>query len=197
MEVDPAAGNLYRTLSSLVVPRPIAWVSTRGEDGTDNLAPYSFFNVACVDPPVLQFAPGKRRGRPEGLTDSQRNVEATGEFVVNVVTSEFAEAMNETSATLAPGASEFDHAGLDRVDSTEVAPPRVAGVVAAFECEHRETVEIGSNSLVLGEVVYAHVDDRVVGADGKVDVAEVDVVGRLAGSWYDRVESRFRMERPD
>jgi flavin reductase (DIM6/NTAB) family NADH-FMN oxidoreductase RutF len=196
MEVDPAeSGSLYRTLSSLVVPRPIAWVSTRHE-GVDNLAPYSFFNVACVSPPVLQFAPGRRPGRPDGLTDSQRNVGRTGEFVVNVVTSEFAEAMNVTSATLDPGESEFDHADLTRVESTRVAPPRVEGVVAAFECEHLDTVELGSNSLVLGEVVYAHVDDRVVTPEGKVDVNEVDVVGRLAGEWYDRIESRFSMERP-
>jgi flavin reductase (DIM6/NTAB) family NADH-FMN oxidoreductase RutF len=172
-------------------------MSTRSESGVDNLAPYSFFNVACVDPPTLQFAPGHRPNRPGGLTDSQRNAELTGEFVVNVVTSEFAEAMNETSATLPAGESEFDHAGLERVESARVSPPRVAGVVAAFECEHRETVKLGSNALVLGEVVYAHVDDRVVGTDGKVDVAEVDAVGRLAGSWYDRVESRYRMERPD
>lgn len=197
MEVDPADGSLYRTLSSLVVPRPIGWISTRSEDGTDNLAPYSFFNCACIDPPVLQFAPGKRPGRPEDLTDSQRNVEATGEFVVNIVTSEFADAMNETSATLGPDESEFDHAGLTRVESTRVAPPRVEGVVAAFECEHRETVDLGSNALVLGDVVHVHVDDRVVNEVGKVDIADVDVVGRLAGSWYDRVESRFAMERPD
>jgi flavin reductase (DIM6/NTAB) family NADH-FMN oxidoreductase RutF len=197
MEVDPTDGSLYRTLSSLVTPRPIGWVSTTDPDGVDNLAPFSFFNVACVSPPTLQFAPGKRRGRPEGLTDSQRNAEATGEFVVNVVTREFVDAMNETSATLAPGESEFDHAGLERVASTKVTPPRVEGVVAAFECEHRETIDLGSNALVLGEVVHVHVDDRVVNGAGKVDVAEVDTVGRLAGSWYDRVESRFRMERPD
>jgi flavin reductase (DIM6/NTAB) family NADH-FMN oxidoreductase RutF len=197
MEVDPGDGSLYRTLSSLVTPRPIGWVSTTDPDGVDNLAPFSFFNVACVSPPTLQFAPGKRRGRPAGLTDSQRNAEATGEFVVNVVTREFVDAMNETSATLAPGESEFDHAGLERAASTKVTPPRVAGVVAAFECEHRETVDLGSNALVLGEVVHVHVDDRVVNGVGKVDVAEVDTVGRLAGSWYDRVESRFRMERPD
>jgi flavin reductase (DIM6/NTAB) family NADH-FMN oxidoreductase RutF len=172
-------------------------VSTLDADGVANLAPYSFFNVACVDPPVLQFAPGKRRGRPGNLTDSQHNVKATGEFVVNVVTRAFAAAMNETSATLAPGESEFDHAGLERAASSKVAPPRVAGVVAAFECEHRETVDLGSNALVLGDVVHVHVDDRVVTEAGKVDVTEVDTVGRLAGSWYDHVDSRFRMERPD
>jgi flavin reductase (DIM6/NTAB) family NADH-FMN oxidoreductase RutF len=105
--------------------------------------------------------------------------------------------MNETSATLAPGESEFDHAGLERAASTAVAPPRVAGVVAAFECEHRETVDLGSNALVLGDVVHVHVDDRVVTEAGKVDVTEVDAVGRLAGSWYDHVDARFRMERPD
>jgi flavin reductase (DIM6/NTAB) family NADH-FMN oxidoreductase RutF len=197
MEIDPTGESIYRTLSSLIVPRPIGWISTQSEDGIDNLAPYSFFNAACIDPPILQFSPGGRASRPEGLTDTQRNVRTSGEFVVNVVTSEFAGPMNATSAALDPTESEFDHAGLTRAESTRVAPPRVKGVVAAFECEHHETVLLGSNSIVLGEIVYVHVDDRVVGADGKVDIAGVDAVGRLAGSWYDSIESRFVMERPD
>ncbi|MEF8789125.1 MAG: flavin reductase family protein [Haloarculaceae archaeon] len=197
---DPAEQDLgwtYRTLTSIVVPRPIGWVSTTGADGVDNLAPYSFFNVATTDPPTVLFAPGRRSYAEDGRTDTARNVRDTGEFVVNLVTPGFAEAMNETSATLAPGESEFDHAGLERAESTVVTPPRVAGVAAAMECELREVQRIGAHELVLGEVVRFHLDDRLLTDDDRVDVTEVDAVGRLASSWYDRTERRFEMERPD
>lgn len=122
MELDPATfeGSLYRTLTGTVVPRPIGWISTTGPDGSDNLAPYSFFNVVSVDPPIVMFAPGPR---PDGPTDTAANVEDSGEFVLNVVTKDFAEAMNETSTTLPRGESEFDHAGLGRARSTGVDPP--------------------------------------------------------------------------
>lgn len=195
MEIDPETTDrsLYRTLTGLVVPRPIGWVSTRSDDGVDNLAPYSFFNVASVDPPRLLFAPGDR---PDGLTDTAANVEATGEFVVNLVTHEFAEAMNQTSADLPPEESEFDYADLERADSTRVAPPRVAGTAAAFECELYDITDVGSNSLVLGEVVSVYVRDDIT-TDGKVDTNKLDIVGRLSGGSYDRTTNRFEMKRPD
>lgn len=186
-----------RIVKSAVTPRPIAWISSRSTDGVDNLAPYSFFNVATTDPPTVLFSPGRRSYAEDGRTDTARNVRDTGAFVVNLVTAEFAEAMNETSATLDPGESEFDHAGLERAPSTVVDPPRVAGVAAAMECELHEIRAIGRHELVLGEVVRFHVDDRLLNDDDRVDVTEVDAVGRLASSWYDRTERRFEMERPD
>lgn len=198
-EFDPderGVGWSYRTLTSVVVPRPIGWISTTGADGVDNLAPYSFFNVATTDPPTVLFAPGRRSHAEDGRTDTARNVRETEEFVVNLVTREFAEAMNETSATLDPGESEFDHAGLERAPSTVVDPPRVAGVAAAMECELREVQRIGAHELVLGEAVRFHLDEGLLDGD-RVDVTEVDAVGRLASSWYDWTESRFEMERPD
>ena len=199
MELDPRTHerSMYRTLTGTVVPRPIGWVSTTGPEGVDNLAPYSFFTVASVDPPVLLFSAADRSDRPEGLSDTARNARETGEFVLNVVTEPFAEAMTETSATLPPGDSEFDHAGLERAASTAVEPPRVAGVEAAYECRLYDTVEVGSNTLVLGEVVYAHLSDGILTDEGKVDVDEVAAVGRLAGSGYCYTRERFRMERPD
>ena len=195
MELDPRSdeGSLYRTLSGLVVPRPIGWISTHSTDGVDNLAPYSFFNVVSVDPPILMFSPARRL---DGLTDTAENVRETGEFVVNVVTHEFAEAMNATSASLPAGESEFDHADLDRAPSTRVEPPRVAGVAAALECTLHEFAKVGGNSMILGDVVHVTVREDVT-TDGKVDTAKLDVVGRLAGSQYDRVTDRFEMERPD
>ncbi|MCT9096795.1 flavin reductase family protein [Haloarchaeobius sp. HME9146] len=194
MEIDPAEvdGSLYRTLSGSVVPRPIAWVSTTSEDGVDNLAPFSFFTVAAIDPPILVFAPVDG---PDGLKDTPRNVRDTGELVVNIVTDDTVEAMNQTAATLPADESEFDQSGASRAESTRVSPPRVAESPIAFECELYDLQDVGSSSLILAEVVYVHVADAVT-TDSKVDVEKLDAVGRMAGSWYASTEDRFSLERP-
>ena len=186
---------MYRTMTGAVVPRPIGWISTTSADGVDNLAPYSFFNVVTVQPPILMFAPAN--SGPDAMKDSARNAIDTGEFVVNVVTEPLVEAMNETSATLPPEESEFEHAGLERTAAEKVTPPRVAAAEIAFECEVHDTLDIGVSTVVLGEIVLAHVDDALTTDEGKLDVAEVDAVGRLAGSWYATTADRFRIERPD
>ncbi|MFC4549015.1 MULTISPECIES: flavin reductase family protein [Halorussus] len=196
MDVDPdAVPSLYRTLAGAVVPRPIAWVSTTDPEGVDNLAPYSFFNVVAVDPPVVMFAPVDDPESPEGLKDTPRNVRETEEFVVNVVTADLAEAMNETSATLPAGESEFDRAGLTRAESRRVSPPRVAESPVAFECSLYEMLSIGGSTMVLGEVEWVHVADEVT-TDGAVDVEKLDALGRLSGSLYATTDERFSMERP-
>ncbi|PSP55750.1 flavin reductase [Halobacteriales archaeon QS_1_67_19] len=196
MEIDPAdESSLYRTLAGAVVPRPIAWVSTTGPEGTDNLAPYSFFNVVAVDPPVVMFAPVDDDAAPGGLKDTPRNIEEQGEFVINVVTESVAAAMNETSATLPPDESEFDRADLTRAESRTVAPPRVAESPVAFECSLYETLDVGGSSMVLGEVEWVQLDDEVT-TDGKLDVEKLSAVGRLSGSLYATTETRFSMERP-
>jgi len=195
MELDfenADTSTVYRTLSGAVVPRPIGWISTTGEDGVDNLAPYSFFNVVSVDPPTVMFAPVDDA---DGLKDTPRNVLDTEEFVVNVVTADLAEAMNATSATLPDDDSEFDHAGLTRAASSDVRPPRVAEAQVHFECELFDFVDVGVASLVLGEVVHAHLADGVT-TDGKMDVEKLDALGRLAGSGYTYTRDRFEMERP-
>lgn len=190
MEVDISElDSAYRLLAGSVIPRPIAWVSTRGEGG-ENLAPYSFFNVVSVDPPVVMFAPV---GTGEDLKDTPRNVLDTEQFVVNVVTMELAEAMNATSATVEE--SEFEHAGLERAEGVRVDVPCVAEAKVAFECELYDFVEIGRSSMVLGEVVHAHVAEEVT-TEGKVDVTKLDAVGRLSGSYYASTRDRFSMERP-
>ncbi|MCU4752031.1 flavin reductase family protein [Halobacteria archaeon AArc-curdl1] len=192
IDVDEHEGSLYRVLSSVVVPRPIAWVSTTSEGGVDNLAPYSFFTVAAIDPPTVLFAPVDAA---DGLKDTPQNIEDTGEFVINLVTEGLTEAMNATSATLEAGESEFDHADIERAPSTVVIPPRVAASKAAFECTLEELLDVGGSTLVLGRVRYVHLEESVT-TDGKIDIEQVDAVGRLAGSWYAKTTKRLSLERP-
>ena len=184
-------GSPYRLLSAAVVPRPIAWVSSRGPRG-ENLAPFSFFNVAAIDPPVVLFAPV---GVGDDRKDTPENVLATGAFVVNVVTGDLVEAMNETAASLGPDESEFDRAGVTAVEATAVDAPRVAEAHVALECTLYDSMEVGGSTLLLGEVVHAHVDDDLL-VDGKLDVTKLDAVGRLAGGYYASTRDRYHLERP-
>ena len=192
IDVDEFDGSLYRILTSTVVPRPIAWVSTTSSDGVDNLAPYSFFTVASVEPPVVCFAPVDG---PDGLKDTPRNVRETGEFVCNLVTMDLADPMNQTAGTLGPDESEFDRAGIERAPSSVVTPPRVADADVAMECTRRELLDVGGSTLVMGDVKYVRVAESVT-TDGKIDVGEIDALGRLAGSQYASTQDRFSLERP-
>ena len=184
-------GSPYRLLAGAVVPRPIAWTATRSAEGRDNLAPYSFFNVVSADPPVVMLAPFGTDDRK----DTARNAIETEELVIHVVTRNLAEAMNATSATLPFGEDEFEHAGLEKAESTRVDVPRVASARVAFECTLYDATEIGSATALFAEVVHAHVDDELLD-DGKLDVRRLDAVGRLAGSYYASTDDRFSMERP-
>ncbi len=202
-----AFGSVYRLLSGAVTPRPIAWVSSRSPDGHDNLAPYSFFNVVSVDPPILMFSPVGRA--PDGLKDTARNIlgsagtdepgdgddEGSGEFVVQLVSVDLAEEMNASSATLAHGESEFEHAGVTPVEAEEVDAARVAEAPVAFECELDEAHGVGGSTMILGEVVRAHVDEALL-TDGEFDVTEYDPLGRLSGGLYCDTRTRIELERP-
>ncbi|MFC7203693.1 flavin reductase family protein [Haloferax namakaokahaiae] len=192
MEGSPTEfGSPYRLLSGAVVPRPIAWVSSRGEPA-DNLAPYSFFTVASIDPPILVFAPV---GHGDSLKDTPRNAIEHGEFVVNIVTEDLVEAMNQTAATVPADVDEFDHVGIEKAESTVVNAPRVADAHVSFECTLYDSMEVGSSTLILAEVVHAHVADDVL-TDGKLDTKKLDAVGRLAGSEYAKLTDRFELVRP-
>ena len=148
----------YKLLTSVVVPRPIAWVSTRSAEGVDNLAPHSFFTVSCVDPPMVQFT-------SVGVKDSLRNVRATGEFVVCLATEALFEHVNATGTNFPAGVSEFSEVGLTPEPSTHVAPPRVAESPVALECRLHEALELGDSTVVIGRVVHAAVAAEVFDGD--------------------------------
>lgn len=195
MELDRSEVD-YRTLAGAVVPRPIAWTSTLSTDGEENLAPFSFFNVATTTPPVLSISVTRFDDRkPDLLKDTYVNVRDTKEFVVNVVTRDLLETMNETSARLEHGQSEFDHAAVERAESTVVSPPRVGNADVSFECTLHDIVPVGKSALILGDVVHAHVDDSVT-TEGKMDVTKLDALGRLSGGYYTTIDNYEHAERP-
>jgi flavin reductase (DIM6/NTAB) family NADH-FMN oxidoreductase RutF len=199
--IDPReAGfqNVYKLLIGAVVPRPIAFVSTLSREGIPNLAPFSFFTAVSANPPVICFCPVRRPG-PAPYKDTLSNIVATGEFVVNIVSEEFAAKMNATSAEFPPEVDEFQASGLTPVPSDLVRPPRVAESHIQMECKLYLTIEIGelpgSGNLVLGEVVRFHVDDPYFD-DFKIDPDKLRPIGRMGGSTYTRTTDRFEMLRP-
>ena len=200
MELDPKAiGELaaYKLLIGCVVPRPIAWVSTVDRAGVRNLAPFSFFMGVCGDPPTIAFSGGPREG---GRKDTVRNAETTGEFVVNVVDDTHAEAMNATSAEYAADVDEFAVTGLTAAAGVRVKAPRVATAPISLECRVSQIVRIGHgpHSVVFGEIVYMHIHDTLYdAATGRIDVAALHPVGRLAGHMYSRTHDLFEMKRPN
>jgi flavin reductase (DIM6/NTAB) family NADH-FMN oxidoreductase RutF len=196
--------ELYGMLLNSVAPRPIAWVSTIGAAGAFNLAPFSFFNVVCVDPPLLGFSPGLRRPKqPEAVggdaKDTLRNIRETKEFVVNVVTYELREAMNQTSGEYGSSVNEFELAKLTAKPSKLVRPPRVAESPVSFECKLYQILDFSpiptSGSLVIGQIVAVHINDAYL-KDGKLDRNSLDLIGRMGGTQYTRTTQRFEMVRP-
>lgn len=197
---EPRQGHClpHDPFNMIVGPRPIGWVSTRSPSGVFNLAPYSFFNAFNYKPPIVGFS-------SIGHKDLVRNAEETGEFAWNLVTRPLAEAMNQTSATLPPDASEFTFAGLTPLKSALIAAPRVAESPVTFECKCTQIVQLATASgdkvatwLVLGEVVMVHIDRSLL-KDGVYDTAAAGHVLRGGGpSDYFTIgpEQLFRMTRP-
>ena len=197
MQYDPvemSATDVYKLMIRIIVPRPIAWISSVSADGVRNVAPFSFFAGITADPPAVCFAPARKPGGVK--KDTLSNVEATGEFVVNVVTEDCAEAMNDTATDYPSEVDEFERAGLTAVASEIVVPPRVGESPIQMECKLQTTVEVGNKGavLVIGEVVMFHIDERVV-ADGEVDARLLKAVGRMGGQEYTRTDDWFVLER--
>lgn len=189
----------YAWMISTILPRPIAWVSTISADGKTNLAPFSFFQGITSNPPTLMFSPVNTRDGAK--KDTVRNIEQVPEFVVNLVSFALAEQMNNCSALLEYGESEFEAFGIASLPSDRVRPPRVAAAPVAFECTLDRFVHIGEGPLaanvVFGRIQRAHVADGVLGADGKPDPAKLDLIGRMGGETYSRTTERFDIKRPD
>ncbi|MBN9428399.1 MAG: flavin reductase family protein [Burkholderiales bacterium] len=195
---EPANGHRlpHSPLKAVIAPRPIGWVSSVDCDGKVNLAPFSFFNAVCETPPMVYFT-------VLGRKDTLRNVEATGEFVVNMASRELAEQMSLTSADLPPGHDEMQFAGLEPAASTLVRPPRVKVAPAALECKVlriEELADLQGNKvgwfMVLGQVVGVHLN-RAFLKDGLFDTAAARLIARCGyRGFYASVDEMFEMVRP-
>jgi flavin reductase (DIM6/NTAB) family NADH-FMN oxidoreductase RutF len=198
---DPAnhsTGDIYKLMIGSIVPRPIALVSSVDEANVRNLAPFSYFTACSANPPVVVFCP-MLRPLPPTAKDTLRNVMATREFVVNIVSEEFVERMNATAATVGPEVDEFELSGLTPIASELVKPARVAESHVQMECRLLQVVHVSERplggSVVLGEVLRFHVDEDYI-EDFRIDPDKLRAVGRMAGSTYARTTDRFELQRP-
>ena len=202
--------EIYKLMTGIIVPRPVALVSTMSRDGVANLAPFSFFSGVGAVPPTVLFCPALRpvasaetgnadSGEAGERKDTLRNVEETGEFVINVVSEAIAAAANATSAEVAFGVDEFALSGLTPIPSEAVRPPRVAESPAQMECKLLQVIYTGrgarSGVIVLGEVVRFHVREELFD-NFRVDPAGLDAVGRMAGNTWVRTGDRIELIRP-
>lgn len=201
MQIDVAATpvvDVYQFLTSVVTPRPIAWVTTVSPAGIVNLAPFSFFNAFGANPPVVVFSPTLTRAGAK--KDTLKNVEATGEFVVHAATADFADKVNLSAKELPPEESEVELVGLLTTPSARVKPPRLAEAAVALECVVRQIIPVGTGpiaaNLVIGEVVVMHISDAVLGESGKPDPRKLRTVARLGAEFWCHTSDLFEMKRP-
>ncbi|EDL65285.1 flavin reductase family protein [Bacillus sp. SG-1] len=201
MEMKPETlewKDAYKMLVGSIVPRPIAFVSTVDDNGRANLAPFSFFTAISADPMLVCFSP-MRRGTDGSKKDTLNNIESTKEFVINVVSEEFAEQMNNTAIEFEAGVDEFEETGLTKIPSVMVAPPAVKESKVQLECSLHQVLhfgeEAGAGSLVIGKVKYVRVDDELY-YKGRIDTEKLKPVGRMAGQMYTKpMAETFEMVR--
>ncbi|PBC49010.1 flavin reductase family protein [Rhodococcus sp. ACS1] len=189
---DPAElppRRIYQVLTASVVPRPIAWVSTVSADGVANLAPYSFFSVSSTQPPVVQFTSVTRK-------DSLRNIEATGEFVINLATEPLVAAVNASSATYGSDVDEFAALGIETEPSERVRPVRVAGSPVAIECTLHGVTPVGDSFVVMGDVVTIAVRPEALADDGLPDFTELAPLSRLGRNEWGLPPRVVMLDRP-
>lgn len=193
MAIDP--------LKSLVVPRPIAWVSSVDLEGRVNVAPFSFFNLVAEAPPMVMLAPYGRKSNGE-IKDSKLNIEAVGAFVINLATWDLKDAMNLTSSQFPSGTNEAEKAGLEMVPSRIVVAPRIAASPVALECRYLKTVDLPTldenepNGIIIGEIVGIHIDEKLITEEGRVDITRARPIARMGYSLYAVIDETFRMTRP-
>lgn len=179
----------YFLLTSIVVPRPIAWVGTTSPTGVHNIAPHSYFNVISSAPPIVHFT-------SSGTKDTLTNVRASREFTVSIVSRALLDAMNTTAANAPPEVSEFDHVDVTKMIGAGVAAPYVAESPAVMECTVRSILTMGNGTMVFGDVTRFVVDDRVWTDERRIDIAALDPVGRLSGSQYTMSTEILKRPRP-
>ncbi|MEO0919017.1 MAG: flavin reductase family protein [Pseudomonadota bacterium] len=191
-------GLKHNPFNAIVTPRPIGWISTRGKDGQDNLAPYSFFNAIAYVPPQVMFASTSAKPDRDGTKDSVENIRDTGVFCVNIVEYEMRDAMNITSGSWSRDTDEFAKADIEREECLEIACSRVAKAPASLECRLSQVVKLAgeANYLVIGEVVGVHLRDDCV-EDGIFNVLKYQPLTRLGYRDYSRITDLFSLTRPD
>ncbi|HEX2210489.1 MAG TPA: flavin reductase family protein [Longimicrobium sp.] len=187
----------YQLLTSLVVPRPIAWVSTRSPEGRRNLAPFSYFAAVSATPFLVSVSIGSRAGVEK---DTLRNIRQTGAFCVNLATQPQLVAMNETAGEYGPEVDEFERAGLASAEADVVDAPYVADAPAVLECRLYRVVELeeSPNTLILGEVVRVHLSDAIPLAPGTLfaDTTALRPLARLWGDYYATIGETPALKRP-
>ena len=186
---NPPSKGIYALLTASIAPRPIAWISSLSAEGTPNLAPYSFFTIACTDPAILSIT-------SIGHKDTLSNVEATGEFVVNIGTESLMEVMNATSAPYGPDVDEFAKVGLTAAPSDVVSAPRVAEAPIAFECVRHDVIDLGTSAMMLGRVVSVSVEDEVLAEDGLPDFGSLLPPSRLGRHEWGYAPRTRELPRP-
>ena len=187
--------NRYKLLVSLIVPRPIAWVTTCNPNGSINIAPFSFFNAIGSDPALVVMGIGDHPDRPK---DTAVNIERTKEFVVNLVPESLAQAMSDSATDFPPGVSEVEELGLKTASSSCVTPPRIVGSPATLECKLERILTIGQNRIFFGEVISAWVEDQFVLSHDKayIDTNALKLIGRMSGlGGYASTRDTFQIER--
>ncbi|GAB5539547.1 MAG: flavin reductase family protein [Salibacteraceae bacterium] len=204
MKISPkelSVPKLHGHLLGSIGPRPIAFASTIDKLGNHNLSPFSFFNVFSANPPIAIFSPA-RRGRDNTTKHTYENAKATGEVVINVVNYDIVQQMSLSSTEYAAGVNEFEKAGLTPLASELVKPMRVAESPVQLECKVNEIIELGTEggagNLIICEIVFIHINDDILDADGRIDQTKIDLVGRMGGNWYARAhgDALFEVAKP-
>ena len=191
-ELKDITSVLYRIL----IPRPIAWVSTKSKNGIDNLAPFSFYGGVTANPPIVSLGIGRRKGKHK---DTAQNIIDTEECVIHLTSVELSEKMVLTSAELPPDEDEFEVAGINKKDSVDVKPPIIKEAQIAMEGKLYEHIEVGNSpgDMMLIEIIRIHIDDSILDERGKPDVAKIDPLARLGGRKYASLNEAWDIVRPN